>query len=122
MALETKISERTHPADCPFCQSIKRVWGPGGYCWTHSRAGGSVEVEHGERHLTPVERLRELRKSRGMSVEDLAKESRVNPHTLKDMERRKGATAWRRNALKLAHALGVEPEDLAAGAGFGGQG
>lgn len=116
MGVTTKITsaaEQTHPADCPFCQSIKRVWGPGGYCWTHSRAGGSVDVEHGEHYLTPVERLRELRKGRGMSVEDLANESGVNPHTLKDMERRKRPRAWRRNALKLSQALGVEPEDLA---------
>jgi transcriptional regulator with XRE-family HTH domain len=61
-----------------------------------------------------VERLRELREERALSMRELAQRAGVAPNTILRLESGRQTNAWPRTVRHLAEALGVEPRELLA--------
>jgi transcriptional regulator with XRE-family HTH domain len=82
------------------------------FCLRGNRLAPAV-IEFGEEMAQP---LREIRESKGLSQDDLARLSGVAKSTIVDLElgRRKPRPSTRR---KLAQALGVRPEEIIFGSG-----
>jgi transcriptional regulator with XRE-family HTH domain len=59
-----------------------------------------------------VERLRELREDRALSMRELAQRAGVAPNTILRLESGRQTSAWPRTVRHLAEALGVEPREL----------
>ncbi len=80
------------------------------------RGKDSQEQQRYENRSIPLARLRDLRRSRGLSQRELGELARVSSGTVYRLENRLRG-AYPGTVRKLACALGVAPEDLLGGKG-----